>query len=91
MSLTPSRCGDWSRHDQAANHASRPRPRRGAAVSDRESLSAAERLEGIASLACDLLAALQPWGLQPPEVRSAATRLTVALAALPLPDKEVSR
>lgn len=51
-----------------------------------ETLSAAQRLEGVASLACDLLSALQPWGMQPPEVRSAATRLTLALAALPLPE-----
>jgi hypothetical protein len=48
-------------------------------------MSDAERLERIVSLACDLLRALQPWTLQASEVRSAATRLTVALAALPLP------
>lgn len=43
-------------------------------------------LERIASLACDLLTALQPWEMHGPEVRSAAARLTVALAALPLPE-----
>ena len=43
-----------------------------------------QRLEAIASLACDLLAALQPWAFHSPEVRSAATRLTVAVAAIPL-------
>lgn len=47
----------------------------------------AERIEYIARLAGDLLLALQPWQLQPPSVRSAATRLTVALAALPLPER----
>ncbi len=45
----------------------------------------AERFESIASLACDLLAALQPWEMHGAAVRSAATRLTVALAAAPLP------
>lgn len=45
-------------------------------------------IEYISRLACDLLAALQPWGMQSPEIRSAATRLTVALAALPLPHQE---
>ena len=44
-----------------------------------------ERLERIASLATDLLVAIQPWQAQRQEVRSAASRLTVALAALPLP------
>lgn len=44
-----------------------------------------ERLERIASLACDLLDALTPWEMHGAVVRSAAARLTVALAALPLP------
>ena len=44
-----------------------------------------ERLERISALACDLLAALRPWELHGQDVRSAAARLTVALAALPLP------
>lgn len=48
-------------------------------------LTDAERLERVASLACDLLTAIQPWELLPAEVRSAAVRLTVALAAIPLP------
>ena len=43
----------------------------------------AQRLDAIAGLSCELLAALQPWALHRPEVRSAATRLTVALAAIP--------
>lgn len=42
-----------------------------------------QRIEGVAALACDLLGAVQPWEMQPPQVRSAAVRLTVALAALP--------
>jgi len=46
----------------------------------------AEKLERIAALACDLLAALRPWEFHGQEVRSAAARLTVALAALPLPE-----
>lgn len=41
------------------------------------------RLEKIGALAVDLLAMLQPLELQPPGVRSAAVRLTVALAAVP--------
>lgn len=45
-----------------------------------------QRVEAIASLATDLLIALRPWELQPADVRSAATRLTVAIAALPLPE-----
>jgi hypothetical protein len=47
-----------------------------------------DRLERIATLACDLLTALQPWEVHGPSVRSAAARLTVALAALPLPTDE---
>ena len=43
-----------------------------------------EGLERIASLACDLLAALRPWEMHGPTVRSSAARLTIALAALPL-------
>lgn len=46
-----------------------------------------DALERTASLACYLLNALQPWGLQSPEVRSAATRLTVSLAALTPPSE----
>jgi len=49
-----------------------------------------KRTERVASLACDLLAAVQPWQLQPAEVRSAAVRLTVALAALPLTAAELA-
>ena len=47
-----------------------------------------ERIEQISSLACDLLTALQPWEAHGSDVRSAAARLTVALAALPLPDRD---
>ena len=47
--------------------------------------AAEDRVERIASLACDLLDALQPWQMHSQAVRSAATRLTVGLAALPLP------
>ncbi len=45
-------------------------------------------MERIASLACDLLTALQPWETHGQAVRSAAARLTVALAALPLPERD---
>lgn len=45
--------------------------------------TAEQRLEAIDRLAVELLLALQPWAQQRPEVRSAATRLTVALAANP--------
>lgn len=34
-------------------------------------------------LVCDLLTALQPWELHGPSVRSAAARITLALAAVP--------
>ncbi len=55
---------------------------------DREAASVAdEKVEQLAYLATDLLSALQPWQMQSPEVRSAAVRLTVALAALPLPER----
>lgn len=47
--------------------------------------SGTDPVEQIAALATDLLVALQPWAMQRPEIRSAAVRLTVALAALPLP------
>ncbi len=46
---------------------------------------AEQRIEGIGALACDLLEATRPWEMQSASVRSAATRLTVALAAIPLP------
>lgn len=44
-------------------------------------------LQGVGELACELLAALQPWELQPQEVRTSATRLTVKLASVPLPEE----
>lgn len=40
----------------------------------------------IGEFASDLLQALQPWEFQPQAVRSAAVRLTCALAAQPLPE-----
>lgn len=40
-------------------------------------------IQRIGELATDLLVAVQPWQLQPAPVRSAATRLTVALASVP--------
>lgn len=46
-----------------------------------------EAIERVGRLACDLLDALQPWEMQRQEVRSAATRLTVGLAAIPLPPR----
>lgn len=54
--------------------------------------TAEERLEHIGAIACDLLTALQPWALQTQDVRSACTRLTVAIAAVPgLPNDAGSR
>lgn len=49
-----------------------------------------EQIEGIASLACDLLDALKPWDMHGAAVRSAAARLTLALASLPLGAEEVA-
>lgn len=43
--------------------------------------SSVAQVERIVSLATSLLIALRPWDMQRAEVRSAATRLTVALAA----------
>ncbi len=40
-------------------------------------------IEAIGAIACDLLTALQPWDFHTQAVRSAAVRLTVALAAVP--------
>ncbi len=57
----------------------------------REEVSDGERLERIGALACDLLDALRPWEVHGAAVRSAAARLTVALAALPLPTEESAR
>ena len=47
--------------------------------------AAEDRIERLGSLAMDLLGALQPWELHGAAVRSAAARLTVAFAAVPLP------
>jgi len=44
-----------------------------------------ERIEEIGAIATHLLVALQPWAMLPAEARLAAVRLTVALAAVPLP------
>lgn len=46
-------------------------------------MTAEERLTYIGGIACELLAALRPWESHGQDVRSAAARLTVALAAVP--------
>lgn len=51
-------------------------------------MNAEERLDNVAELATRLLVALQPWQAQAAQVREAATRLTVAPAAIPLRDAD---
>ena len=80
----PCPCGCWSGVMLDSIRDDPPRP---LTEAEAEAERLRDALEGTASLACDLLASLQPWGIHEPGVRSAATRLTVALAALPLPER----
>ena len=54
-------------------------------AAEADARQAEERIEQIGKLGSDLLLALTPWDFHGDAVRSAAARLTVALAAIPLP------
>lgn len=47
-------------------------------------------IESLGALACELLEALRPWDVHGARVKSAATALTLALAAIPPPDEFAS-
>ncbi len=66
-----------AQRDSWAAFARREELARHAAEAQRDTLAEA------ASIACELLAALQPWSLLPDHVRSPCVRLTVKLASVP--------